>query len=82
MTLGTLIFASALVIGILAIFPVKWGNPQNMIIRIRCFLRDISRSIGLHQVWVAHYLRPEVIGFILGSFIAANTPGEFRTKGG
>ena len=81
-TPGTLIFTSALVIGILAAFLVKWGNPQNMGICVGCFLRDISVAIGLHQAGVVQYLRPEIIGFVLGSFIAAYAFKEFRARGG
>ena len=82
MTPGALIFASALVIGILAAFLVKWGNPQNMGICVGCFLRDISGAIGLHRAGVVQYLRPEIIGFVLGSFVAAYAFKEFRARGG
>jgi YedE family putative selenium metabolism protein len=81
-TPGILIFASALLIGILAAFLMKWGNPQNMGICVGCFLRDISGAIGLHQAGVVQYLRPEIIGFVLGSFIAAHAFKEFRSRGG
>lgn len=82
LTPGTLIFTSALVIGILAAFLVTWGNPQNMGICVGCFLRDIAGAIGLHQAGVVQYLRPEIIGFLLGSFIAAYAFKEFRARGG
>jgi YedE family putative selenium metabolism protein len=82
MTPGMLIFTSALVIGILAAFLVKWGNPQNMGICIGCFLRDISGAIGLHRASVVQYMRPEIIGFVLGSFGAAYAFKEFRARGG
>ena len=82
MTPGTLIFASALAIGILAAFLVKWGNPQNMGICVGCFLRDTSGAIGLHHTSTVQYLRPEIIGFVLGSFVAAYAFKEFRARGG
>ncbi len=82
MTPGTLIFASAMVIGILAAFLVKWGNPQNMGICVGCFLRDTSGALGLQQAAPAQYLRPEIIGFVLGSFGAALVFKEFRARGG
>lgn len=81
MTPGALIFASTLVIGILAAFLVKWGNPQNIGICVGCFLRDISGALGLHRAGVVQYLRPEIIGFVLGSFIAAYAFKEFRASG-
>ncbi len=82
LTPGTLIFTSALVIGILAAFLVKWGNPLNMGICVGCFLRDISGAPGLHSVGAVQYIRPEIIGFVLGSFAAAYDFCEFRTRGG
>jgi YedE family putative selenium metabolism protein len=82
MTPGMLIFTSALIIGILAAFLVKWGNPQNMGICVGCFLRDTSGALGLHRASVVQYLRPEIIGFVLGSFGAAYAFREFRARGG
>ena len=82
MSPGTLIFASALVTGILAAFLVTWGNPTNMGICVGCFLRDTAGAIGLHRAGVVQYLRPEIIGFVLGSFGAALAFKEFRARGG
>ncbi|MEA1958970.1 MAG: YedE family putative selenium transporter [Chloroflexota bacterium] len=82
MTPGMLIFASALAMGILAALLVKWGNPQNMGICVGCFLRDISGAMGLHQASAVQYLRPEILGFVLGSFGAAYAFKEFRARGG
>jgi len=81
-TPGTLIFASALVIGTLAALLVKWGNPPNMGICVGCFLRDISGALNLHSAAPVQYLRPEILGFVLGSFGAAYAFGEFRARGG
>ena len=82
MTPGMLIFALALVIGILAAFLVKWGNPQNMGICVGCFLRDATGALGLHRASAVQYMRPEIIGFVLGSFGAALAFREFRARGG
>ena len=82
MTPGTLIFTLALIIGVLAAFLVKWGNPQNMGVCVGCFLRDTTGSLGLHQTATVQYLRPEIIGFVLGSFGAAYAFREFRARGG
>lgn len=79
---GTLIFASALVIGVLAALLVTWGNPSNMGICVGCFLRDISGALNLHRAAPVQYLRPEILGFVLGSFGAAYAFREFRARGG
>jgi len=81
-TPGALILASALLIGVLAALLVTWGNPPNMGICVGCFLRDISGALNLHRAAPVQYLRPEILGFVLGSFGAAYTFREFRSRGG
>jgi len=58
------------------------GNPPNMGICVACMERDIAGAIGLHQADKVQYLRPEIIGFILGGFLAAIAFGEFRARTG
>ena len=70
------------VIGILAPLLQKLGNPGNMGICVACFERDIAGAIGLHRASVVQYMRPEIIGFIIGSLIAAYLFKEFRPRGG
>lgn len=67
-------------IGILASLLQLWGNPANMGICVACFIRDITGALGLHRAAVVQYLRPEIIGFVLGSFIAAYAFNEFRPR--
>ncbi len=70
------------IIGILAPLLQKLGNPGNMGICVACFERDIAGSIGLHRADVVQYMRPEIIGFVLGSLIAAYIFKEFRPRVG
>ena len=76
------IIITGAIIGILGGLLVKFGNPANMGICVACFIRDIAGSMGLHRAGVVQYLRPEILGFILGSFIIAKTTGEFKATGG
>ena len=76
------IIITGAVIGLLGGLLVKFGNPANMGICVACFIRDIAGSIGLHRAGVVQYLRPEILGFILGAFIIAKTKGEFKVTGG
>ncbi len=69
-------------IGILAPLLQKMGNPGNMGICVACFERDISGALGLHRAEVVQYMRPEIIGFVLGSLIAAYLFKEFRPRTG
>ncbi len=59
------------IIGILATLLQKLGNPANMGVCVACFERDIAGALGLHRAPVVQYMRPEIIGFVLGAMIAA-----------
>ncbi|MBN1615454.1 MAG: YedE-related selenium metabolism membrane protein [Deltaproteobacteria bacterium] len=67
-------------IGILAPLLQKWGNPSNMGICVACFERDIAGAVGLHRADVVQYIRPEIIGFVLGSLVAAYLFREYRPR--
>jgi hypothetical protein len=69
-------------IGVLAPLLQKWGNPGNMGICVACFERDIAGAIGFHRAAVVQYMRPEIIGFVLGALIAAYSFKEFRPRAG
>lgn len=76
------IIIAGLVFGVLAALMTNWGNPPNMGVCVACFLRDVAGALGLHRASVVQYLRPEIIGFLLGAFITAYAFGEFRSRGG
>jgi YedE family putative selenium metabolism protein len=69
-------------IGVLAAILQKLGNPGNMGICVACFERDIAGALGFHRAGVVQYMRPEIIGFVLGSLIAAYIFKEFRPRVG
>ncbi len=71
-----------LVIGILAPLLQYMGNPGNMGICVACFERDIAGAIGMHRAGVVQYLRPEIIGFVLGAMVAAFMSRDFRPRVG
>lgn len=70
------------IIGTLAAVLQKLGNPGNMGICVACFERDIAGAVGLHRAGVVQYLRPEIIGFVLGSLVAAHGFHEFKPRCG
>lgn len=76
-----IIFTGA-VVGIIAVLLVKFGNPANMGFCIACFLRDISGALGLQRAEVVQYIRPEIIGLVLGAFLMAFGKKEFKARGG
>jgi YedE family putative selenium metabolism protein len=73
---------TGLVIGILAPVLVKLGNPGNMGICVVCFNRDIAGALGLHRAGLVQYIRPEIIGFVLGALVAALSFREFKPRTG
>ena len=77
-----LVVAAGLVVGAAAVLLTALGNPDNMGFCIACFLRDTSGALGLHSAAVVQYIRPEIIGIVLGSLIAALGFKEFKGRGG
>ena len=77
-----LIIITGLVVGIASVVLVAFGNPGNMGFCIACFIRDIAGAVKLHTASVVQYLRPEIIGIVLGSMVMALIGGEFKAKGG
>ena len=76
------IIFTGLFIGVSAAFLQKLGNPANMGICVACMVRDIAGALGLHRVEIVQYIRPEIIGFVLGSLIAALIFKEFKPRAG
>ena len=73
---------TGIAVGILAPILVKLGNPGNMGICVACFSRDIAGALGLHRAAAVQYIRPEIIGFVLGSLVAALIFREFKPRTG
>lgn len=69
-------------IGLIALLLVAFGNPANMGFCIACFIRDTAGALKLHQASVVQYVRPEIIGIILGSFLISLFTKEFKPRGG
>jgi YedE family putative selenium metabolism protein len=47
---------------------------------VACFERDIAGALGLHRADLVQYVRPEIVGFVLGSLAAAYLFKEFRPR--
>ena len=76
------IIVSGAAIGVLAALLQLLGNPANMGICVACFSRDTAGAIGLHRFAPCQYIRPELVGFVLGSLFAAWAAREFRARAG
>ena len=77
-----LIILTGIVVGIAALVLTAAGNPKNMGFCIACFERDIAGALGLHSAGKVQYMRPEIIGIVLGSMVAALAAKEFRARAG
>ena len=78
----TAIIIAGGVIGLIASLLVFLGNPANMGFCIACFVRDIAGGLGLHRAAPVQYIRPEIIGLVLGSFVMALWKKEYSVRGG
>ncbi len=76
------IITTGATIGIIAAFLQYFGNPGNMGFCIACFARDSAGALGLHSVEKLSYIRPEIVGLVLGAMIAAMVGKEFKPRGG
>ena len=85
-----LLIGTGLAVGAAAVLLTALGNPANMGFCIACFLRDIAGALNLQRAGfdaevgtgIVQYIRPEIIGLVLGSTIIAFVKKEFRPKGG
>ena len=77
-----LILVTGLVIGIAALVLGAHGNPGNMGFCIACFLRDTAGACGLHSAAKVQYVRPEIIGLVLGAFLMSVAGKEFKARAG
>ncbi len=73
---------TGVVVGVLAPVLVKLGNPGNMGICVVCFNRDIAGALALHRASMVQYIRPEIIGFVLGALVSSLASREFRPRTG
>ena len=74
------VILTGVVIGIAALVLTALGNPANMGFCIACFERDIAGAVGLHSAAKVQYVRPEIIGLVLGSFLMAIATKEWKAK--
>ncbi|MGE5663212.1 MAG: YedE family putative selenium transporter [Deltaproteobacteria bacterium] len=58
------------------------GNPAATGLCGSCFLVNVAGAVGLHGSASQSYLRPELLGIVLGAFFAAFASREFRVRGG
>lgn len=77
-----LVVCTGAVVGLAALLLTRLGNPGNMGFCIACFLRDISGALGLHSAAKVQYIRPEIIGLVLGAAVMALAGGEFKARAG
>ena len=69
-------------IGLAGVMLSFFGNPSNTGFCISCFMENIAGSLGLHGNVRMQYIRPEIIGLVLGSFLMAVHRKEFRATAG
>ena len=73
---------SGVVIGLLVMLLAMSGNPANMAICVACFIRDAAGALKLHTTAPVQYFRPEIVGFVCGSFLISMATKEYRSTAG
>lgn len=73
---------SGVVIGLLVMLLAMSGNPANMAICVACFIRDAAGALKLHTAAPVQYFRPEIVGFVCGSFLISMATKEYRATAG
>ncbi|EFR48749.1 hypothetical protein HCMG_00922 [Helicobacter canadensis MIT 98-5491] len=73
---------AGIALGVIAPLLVSLGNPGNMGVCAACFTRDIAGGLNLHQASIVQYIRPEIIGLVIGALVASFVFGEFRPRAG
>lgn len=58
------------------------GNPGNMAICVACFIRDTAGAMKLQTVETLQYVRPEIIGIVLGACLISFVGREFKPTAG
>ncbi len=64
------VITAGFILGVVGGILVKLGNPPNMGFCMACFERDIAGALGFHRAEAVQYLRPEILGIILGAAIS------------
>ena len=77
-----MIIGAGALIGVISIVLVIMGNPANMGFCIACFIRDTAGALGFHSAGAVQYIRPEIIGLVLGACIMSLVSKEFKPRGG
>ena len=77
-----LVLLAGICTGLAALALTMLGNPANMGFCIACFERDIAGAVGLHSAAKVQYVRPEIIGLVLGSAVTALIAGEWKARSG
>lgn len=73
---------TGLAIGGFGVWLAFLGNPRNAGICISCYMENLAGALNLHGNLRMAYVRPELIGFILGAALVAFLGREFRSEGG
>lgn len=73
---------SGVIIGLLVMLLAVFGNPANMAICVACFVRDTAGALKLHTAAPVQYFRPEITGFVCGSFLIAVLTKEYKSTAG
>ncbi|WP_243689336.1 hypothetical protein [Geotalea toluenoxydans] len=76
-----IIVVTGALMGTFGVLLSVWGNPENSGICVSCFMENSVGALGFHDNSRMQYLRPELVGFVLGAMVSAAAFREFRAHG-
>jgi YedE family putative selenium metabolism protein len=76
-----MVVVTGALMGTLGVLLAVGGNPENSGICVSCFMESSAGALGLHDNPRMQYLRPEIVGFVLGAAFSAACFKEFHAKG-
>ena len=76
------VVVAGILLGVIATILQFLGNPPNMGFCMACFERDIAGALGFHNAAVVQYIRPEIIGIVIGAMAISLFKKEFIPRGG
>ena len=77
-----ILVVGGVIAAVVAILLASNGNPGNMAICIACFVRDTAGAMKLQTTETVQYIRPEIIGIIVGACVMAFANKEFKATAG
>lgn len=69
-------------IGVLSVLLVHFGSLEGTGFCMACFFKEMVGNVGIYRTAIFQYIKPEILGLVLGAFLISLKRKEFGLKGG